>query len=75
MCTPDDGQRYYPKHVESYSKNKCEKLVIFFGFIIRIYHDARSSECLIDLDGWRPPNISRINMAELRSGVDPSYLQ
>ena len=28
-----------------YSKNKFEKLVHLFGFIIRIYHDARSSEC------------------------------
>ena len=38
----------YPKgnllYVEFYSKNKIEKLVHLFGFIIRIYHDARSSE-------------------------------
>jgi hypothetical protein len=34
-----------PKHVEFYSKNKFEKLVHLVGFIIRIYHDARSSEC------------------------------
>ena len=34
--TPDDGQRYCPKHVESYSKNKFEKLVLIVGFIIRI---------------------------------------
>jgi len=33
------------KHVEFYSKNKFEKLVHLVGFIIRIYHDARSSEC------------------------------
>jgi hypothetical protein len=33
-----------PKHVEFYSKNKFEKLVHLVGFIIRIYHDARSSE-------------------------------
>jgi len=31
-------------HVEFYSKNKFEKLVHLVGFIIRIYHDARSSE-------------------------------
>ena len=43
--TPDDGQRNCPKHVEFYSKNKSEKLVHLFGFIIRICHDARSSEC------------------------------
>ena len=44
---PDDGQRKCPKHVEFYSKNKFEKLVNLVGFIIRIYHDARSSECQI----------------------------
>ena len=42
--TPDDGQRKCPKHVEFYSKNKFEKLVHLVGFIIRIYHDARSPE-------------------------------
>jgi len=43
--TPDDGQRNCPKHVEFYSKNKLEKLVYLVGFIIRICHDTRSSEC------------------------------
>jgi len=33
-----------PKYVEFYSKNKFEKLVHLVGFIIRIYHDARSPE-------------------------------
>ena len=42
--TPDDGQRNCPKHVEFYSKNKFEKLVHLVGFIIRIYHYARSPE-------------------------------
>ena len=42
--TPDDGQRNCSKHVEFYSKNKFEKLVHLVGFIIRIYHDARSPE-------------------------------
>ena len=42
--TPDDGQRNCPKHVEFYSKNKFEKLMHLVGFIIRIYHDARSPE-------------------------------
>ena len=41
---PDDGQRNCPKHVEFYSKNKFEKLVNLFSFIIRIYHDVRSPE-------------------------------
>jgi hypothetical protein len=43
--TPDDEQRNCPKHVEFYTKNKFEKLVHLVGFIIRVYHDARSSEC------------------------------
>jgi len=41
---PDGGQRNCPKHVEFYSKNKFEKLVILISFIMRIYHDARSPE-------------------------------
>ena len=47
--TPDDGQRNCPKHVEFYTKNKFEKLVQLVGFIIRIYHDARSPERQIPL--------------------------
>jgi len=46
--TPDDVQRNCPKHVEFYSKNKSEKLVHLVGFVIRIYHDARSPERQID---------------------------
>ena len=42
--TPDDGQRNCPKRVEFYSENKFEKSVHLFGFIIRIYNDARSPE-------------------------------
>ena len=34
----------YTLDVEFYSKNKFEKLVHLVGFIIRIYHDARSPE-------------------------------
>ena len=44
LKTPDDGQWKCPKHVEIYSKNKFEELVHLVGFIIRIYHDARSHE-------------------------------
>jgi len=43
--TPDDGQKTCLKHVDFYSKNKFEKLVHLVGFIIRIYHNAWSSEC------------------------------
>ena len=32
------------KHVEIHSKNKFEKLVHLVGFILGIYHDARSHE-------------------------------
>jgi len=42
--TADDGQRNCRKQVDVYSKNKFEKLVQLVGFIIRIYHDARSPE-------------------------------
>ena len=42
--TPDGGQRNSTKHVEFYSKNKFEKLVHLIGFIIRVYHVARSHE-------------------------------
>ena len=35
--TPGDGQRYCPKHVELYSKNKFEKSVLFVGFVMRMY--------------------------------------
>ena len=45
ITRPEDGQRYCPKHVEFYSKNKFEKLVHVVGCVIRICHDARSSEC------------------------------
>ena len=42
--TPDDGQANCPKHIEFYSKNKFEKSVPLVRFIVRIYHDARSTE-------------------------------
>jgi hypothetical protein len=35
------------ENADFYFKNKFEKLVHLVGFIIRIYHDARSSECQI----------------------------
>jgi hypothetical protein len=44
-------QRNCQKHVEFFSKNKYEKLVHLIGFIIRIYHDARSSECQNNASG------------------------
>jgi hypothetical protein len=43
--TSDDGHKTCPKYVEFYSKNKLEKFVHLFGFTIKIYHDARPSEC------------------------------
>jgi len=47
VCTvknSDGGQRNCPKHGKFYSKNKIEKLVHLIGFIIIIYHEARSPE-------------------------------
>jgi len=40
------------KHIEFYSKNKFEKFVDLFGFIIRNFHDSRSPESHIlkDID-------------------------
>jgi len=45
--TPDYGQKTCPEHVAFYSKNKFEKLIHLVGFIIRMYHDTRYSECQI----------------------------
>ena len=53
--TPDDGQRNCPKHVELYSENKFEKWVRLVGFIIRIYHDARSPEGQMCKVMWSSP--------------------
>jgi hypothetical protein len=58
--TPDDGQKNCSKYVELCSKNKFEKLVHLVGFIIRIYHDARSPERqFITTHGHLNVNLSR----------------
>jgi hypothetical protein len=58
--TADDGQRNCPKHVEINCKNTFEKLVHLVGFIIRIYHDARSPEHqFITMHGPLNINLSR----------------
>jgi hypothetical protein len=44
-------------------QNKFEKLVHLVGFIIRIYHDARSSECQI-LCVWANSDKVDINLLE-----------
>jgi len=54
-----DGHRNCPKHVEIYSQNKLEKLVHLVGFIIRIYHDARSPERRISFLRCKSPTVSR----------------
>ena len=44
-CTPDDGRKDRPKHVECYPKiNQFKKLVHLVGFTIEIYYDARNYE-------------------------------
>jgi hypothetical protein len=45
--TPDDGQKNCPKPVEFYSKNKFEKLVYLFGFIIRITWCSAAAKALV----------------------------
>ena len=54
--TLDDGQMNCPKYVAFCSKNKFEKLIHIVGFIIRIYHYARSPErqiLVIMSPSWR----------------------
>jgi len=51
------------KNLDFYSKNKLEKLVHLFGFSIRIYHDARSSECQTPFWRiliWRKSSVFRV---------------
>jgi len=72
--TPDDGQRNCPKHVEFYSNNKCEKLVhlLVVGFIIRIYHDARSPKrqiCTYSLYWLSYLDITNAQTAYLKSAL------
>jgi len=63
-----------------YKKNKIEKLVHLVGFIIRIYHDAPSSECQMTPIGF--PETSAANYQstllntpeELRSQVKRFFL-
>ena len=64
--TPDDGQRNCPKHVEFYPKNKLEKSVLLVGFIISIYHDARSPKRQILLRIFHNPQNSRYLKQDLR---------
>jgi len=45
VCTPDDGQKDRPKHVECHSKiSKFVTLVHLVGFTIEIYYNARPYE-------------------------------
>jgi hypothetical protein len=54
------GRKTSPKHVEFYSKNKFEKLVHLVGFVIKIYHAARSSECQIQSDKFESTRGSNV---------------
>jgi len=70
-CVYSEKQRNCPKHVEFYSKNKFEKLVHLVGFIIRIYHDARSRERqlrsrMCAWDKWHHPYFSRVKLTTKR---------
>ena len=60
------------KHVEFYTKNKFEKLVHLVGFIIRIYHDARSPEHQIMNNNLKIHNtLPRFTFTEI---VDKHYI-
>jgi len=64
------GQQNVKKIVEFYSKNKFEKLVHLFGFIIRIYHDARSPERkFITMHGHLNVKYEKHNCCMMRDGV------
>ena len=63
--TPDDGQRDCPKYVDFHSKKKFEKLVHLVGFVIRMYHDARSSECQ-NIHGCCNANFMNISNSKIR---------
>ena len=72
---PDDGRRNCPKRVEFNSKNKFAKLMHLVGFIIRIYHDARSPErqiCwlyVVNKDIFSFPHPSRPNLRHTQPPV------
>ena len=69
--TPDDRQTNCPKHVESYSKNKFEKLV-HLVVIIRIFHHARSPERQIHICNW-DENVWRIPSVQVGNSPAPKY--
>ena len=71
--SPDYEQRNCPKHVEFYSKNKFEKSVHVVGFIIRIYHDARSPERHSALA--HIANCDRITQLQNRLAADQSSVK
>jgi len=44
ICTPDDGWRYHPKHVEQFpDKINCVTLHLV-GYILEYYYDAWTYE-------------------------------
>jgi len=47
--TPDEGQRNCPKHVDFYSKNKLEKLVLLVGFIVSKLHRLQCLQSIYTL--------------------------
>jgi hypothetical protein len=63
-----------PKYVEFYSKNKYEKLVHLVGFIIRIYHDVRSSECQISFITFACPFTCLCQLSPTRRILTKFYI-
>ena len=54
----------HPKHVEFYSKNEFGKLVDLIGFIVRVYHDARSLEH--QMRGCIQPKVPILVLCQIR---------
>ena len=47
-CTPDDGQKTCPKHVDLYSKNKFEKLMHLVCFFTRIQKELIATNLWVE---------------------------
>ena len=80
--TPDDGQRYFSEHVQPYSKNKFDGLVVVVGFIIRIHHGPLNVKyCNLfsdrDLYIWYGPLVASLSSASFKKypGERENYVQ
>jgi len=72
--TPDDGQETCPKHVEFYSKNKFEKLMHLFGFIIRRVNNICRRQCARGCENNNSNNTTPYRAGQLPFLRFPSHL-